>query len=125
MITSEQIISMAMQVGCTASEARAWEITLVKFSKLVENKFLATIQSKSREAEFWRKRAMSIEEQCVKLRQHVASECVGLDYPVEPVAYFCTKNGQVSCTQLTKALMKCMDGQDGRIPLYAVPRLNT
>ena len=35
-MTKNEIIRMAMQVGCTANEARAWEITLTSFAALVE-----------------------------------------------------------------------------------------
>ena len=34
-MTRDEIIRMAMQVGCTAHEASAWEITLTSFATLV------------------------------------------------------------------------------------------
>lgn len=74
---------------------------------------------------YWRKRLQEVEQQCVRLKEKFANDQAGAILPVEPIGYFHMRDGKVTCTQLTKKLMQCMNGEDGRVPLYAVPPQQT
>lgn len=76
--------------------------------------------SKISPATRWHKRTQELEAKCVRLKQIFSAENAGLTQPVDPVGYFHMHNGHVTATQLTRSLMECMTGEDGRIPLYAV-----
>lgn len=70
---------------------------------------------------YWKKRAQNIEEQMVRVKEAFACDQACVLRPVEPIGYFHMHNGVVSATQLTEKLMECMTGENGRVPLYALP----
>lgn len=86
------------------------------FARKIESKMLS-IENDN----FWRKRAQQIQEQYVSLKKEIATNQSGMVRPTEPIGYFHTGNGKISCTQLTSELMECMTGETGQIPLYAIP----
>lgn len=73
------------------------------------------------QVDYWKKRTQHIEEQMVRVKEAFACDQAGVLRPLDPIGYFHMNNGVVSATQLTKKLMECMTGENGRVPLYALP----